>query len=107
MISYEQHGSPVRGRSNIYPTLCLVAPLTVSSYNLGPQAAADHWRAATAGPWGRGRTTRTVEHYVRPTAFRPSTAPVAPTGNMMAVSGQVPAGRDGRPVGPSDPAAQV
>jgi hypothetical protein len=48
-ISYEQHGRPASERSNICLTLHPIAALIVASCNLESQAAADHWRAATAG----------------------------------------------------------
>ena len=51
-----------------------------------------------------------MQHYVRPDGLPPVSGyshAVAFTGRMVAVSGQVPADRDGRLVGPGDPAAQV
>ena len=51
-----------------------------------------------------------VEHYVRPDGLPPVSGyshAVAATGRLVVISGQVPAGADGMPVGPGDPAAQV
>jgi hypothetical protein len=51
-----------------------------------------------------------MEHYVRPDGLPPVSGyshAVAFTERMVAVSGQVPTDRDGRLVGPGDPAAQV
>ncbi|HMH92284.1 MAG TPA: RidA family protein [Streptosporangiaceae bacterium] len=51
-----------------------------------------------------------MEHYVRPDGLPPVSGyshAVAFRGRMVAVSGQVPADREGRVVGLSDPAAQV
>jgi reactive intermediate/imine deaminase len=52
----------------------------------------------------------TTEHYVRPEGLPPVSGyshAVAFAGRIVAISGQVPADRDGRPVGPGDPAAQT
>ena len=51
-----------------------------------------------------------MEHYVRPDGLPPVSGyshVVAFTGRMVAVSGQVPADRDGRLVGQGNPGAQV
>jgi enamine deaminase RidA (YjgF/YER057c/UK114 family) len=51
-----------------------------------------------------------MEHYVRPDGLPPVSGyshAVAFSGRLLAVSGQVPADREGRVVGPGDPAAQV
>src|ERR1022692_2840406 len=61
-------------------------------------------------PTPAGGTARAMQHYVRPDGLPPVSGyshAVAFTGRMVAVSGQVPADRDGRLVGPGDPAAQV
>jgi enamine deaminase RidA (YjgF/YER057c/UK114 family) len=51
-----------------------------------------------------------MEHYVRPEGLPPVNGyshAVAFSGRTVAVSGQVPADREGRVVGAGDPAAQV
>jgi reactive intermediate/imine deaminase len=51
-----------------------------------------------------------MEHYVRPEGLPPVSGyshAVAFSGRIVAISGQVPADRDGHSVGPGDPAAQT
>ncbi len=51
-----------------------------------------------------------MQHYVRPDGLPPVAGyshAVAASGRLVVISGQVPADRDGMPVGADDPAAQV
>lgn len=51
-----------------------------------------------------------MQHYVRPDGLPPVAGyshAVAASGRLVVISGQVPADRDGMPVGVDDPAAQV
>jgi enamine deaminase RidA (YjgF/YER057c/UK114 family) len=51
-----------------------------------------------------------VEHFVRPDGLPPVSGhshAVAATGRLVVISGQVPADRDGTPVGVNDPEAQL
>ena len=51
-----------------------------------------------------------MQHYVRPDGLPPVAGyshAVAASGRLVVISGQVPADREGMPVGADDPAAQV